>query len=129
MRNLPCFFDRGVLLDYINAQGLEGQYDFVYLPMDFHTKQSVGYAFINFTSTTAALLFRAAMDGFSAWPVPSHKVARVQWSQTQGYDANVQNCLKSRAVKNNCPEFFLPAVFAGGRMMPFPRLETSKRSS
>lgn len=121
VRNLPCYFTRASFVQLIDAQGLAGHYDFVYLPMDFQTRQSIGYAFVNFRTSVAALLFRAAMDGFSRWPVRSRKVCSVQWSQTQGLERNV------RLVRNNglmkkagIPEEFKPTVFVDGQSAPFP---------
>merc|ERR1719162_1595392 len=73
------------LLELLDGAGLKSQYDFVYLPMDIKTRQSIGYASVNFTNSTAALLFRAAMDGFTSWSIPSPKVCAVHWSQTQGF--------------------------------------------
>jgi len=121
VRNLPCYFTRGSFLELIDAQGLSGQYDFAYLPMDFKTKQSMGYAFVNFTSSAAALAFRAAMHGFRSWPIHSHKVCSVQWSQTQGLEKNIKFVRKSDVMKKSgVPEEFKPAVLARGAVVPFP---------
>jgi hypothetical protein len=121
VRNLPCYFTRDILIGLMDAQGLAGQYDFVYLPMDFKSRASIGYAFVNFRSSTAALLFRAAMHGFARWAIPSGKVCSVQWSQTQGLDANVRLIHKSGVMKKRCPEDFKPTIFVNGWIVPFPR--------
>jgi len=123
IRNLPCSFKRATLVELMDATGLAQQYDFVYLPMDFRTKKSIGYAFVNFRSSTAALLFRATMDGFSQWPTASHKVCSVQWSDTQGFGDNVRLIIKSKVMKKQCPEDFKPTVFTDGQAVPFPTLE------
>jgi RNA recognition motif-containing protein len=121
VRNLPCYFKRSTFCQLMDAQGLHGQYDFVYLPMDFTTKQSIGYAFVNFRNSTAAVLFRACMHGFNRWQVFSKKVCSVQWSSTQGFEQNLQLLRKSGVMnKPGVPEEYQPCVFENGRMMPFP---------
>jgi hypothetical protein len=108
----------------MNARGLAGLYDFVYLPMDFKTKSSIGYAFANFRSSAAALSFYASMDGYSQWPIRSKKVCSVQWSSTQGLEANVRLILKSGVMRKKCPDEFKPSVFVAGRPVPFPTRKT-----
>jgi RNA recognition motif-containing protein len=129
VRNLPCYFTRDWFLELVNAQGLSGQYDFVYLPMDFNTRQSIGYAFVNFCSVESALLFRDAMNGYRTWPIHSNKVCSVQWSQTQGFDKNIKLVRRSDVMrKSGVPDEFRPTVLVEGEVASFPDPPQKTRS-
>ncbi|CAE7621292.1 ML3, partial [Symbiodinium sp. CCMP2456] len=47
LRNLPNNYTRDMLLELIDSMGFRGQYDFLYLPIDFQTHACLGYAFVN----------------------------------------------------------------------------------
>jgi RNA recognition motif-containing protein len=129
VRNLPCYLTRDAFLELIDAQGLSGEYDFVYLPMDFKTKQSIGYAFVNFCNSAAARLFRSAMNGFKSWRFRSHKVCSAQWSQTQGFEKNIKLVRRSDVMKKSgVPDEFKPMVFVEGLRVPFPDPPERERS-
>lgn len=121
-RNLPCYFKRSTFMGLLQAHGFASEVDFVYLPMDFKTGQSLGFAFANFRSSDAAASCRAVLQGFSRWPLRSHKVLSIQWSQTQGYEANVNKVCGSGVMQDTVPDEFKPTVFfPDGSVAPFPR--------
>lgn len=91
IKNIPCSFDRYALVDFLDACGFAGLYDFVHLPMDFDSKASMGYAFVNFCDGCAAEAFRSQLDGFARWPGQrSSKVLQVVWSRVQGFEKNAK---------------------------------------
>merc|ERR1712107_214246 len=91
IRNMPNNYSRAMLLDLLDSEGFAGQYDFVYLPMDFQLRACLGYAFCNLTTVEAAQRFWRTFDGYASWAIPSRKVSGVSWSGPhQGYEAHVE---------------------------------------
>merc|ERR1719240_2625947 len=74
LRNLPNNYSRAMLLKLIDAEGFAGQYDFIYLPMDFKSHASLGYSFVNLVDAEQATRFFETFEGFHRWVVPSQKV-------------------------------------------------------
>merc|ERR1712224_500272 len=79
LRNLPRDFSRAALLKILDDKGFAGKYNFLYMPVDFVRQVSLGYAFVNLSTSEIVKEFWEALDGFSAWPVACEKVCRVNW--------------------------------------------------
>lgn len=121
LRNMPNNQTRRMLLDLLDREGFQGQFDFLYLPMDFERKASLGYAFINVVSHQVALRLQATFDGFTAWSVPSRKVCGVGWSQPhQGVQANVERYRNSPVMHEDVPDAFKPVLFSNSARIAFP---------
>jgi len=121
LRNMPNNYSRSMLLELLDAEGFDGQYDFVYLPMDFQSRASLGYAFINFLSGDAAASFWHVFDGYSNWAIPSRKVSGVSWSGPhQGLEAHVERYRNSPVMCESTPDEYKPILFASGVRIPFP---------
>eukprot|EP00401_Gymnodinium_catenatum_P014718 CAMPEP_0117480874 /NCGR_PEP_ID=MMETSP0784-20121206/12613_1 /TAXON_ID=39447 /ORGANISM="" /LENGTH=483 /DNA_ID=CAMNT_0005275321 /DNA_START=76 /DNA_END=1527 /DNA_ORIENTATION=+ len=126
LRNLPNNYSRTMLLAMIDGEGFAGQYDFVYLPMDFNTRACLGYAFVNLTSHTYAQKFWKTFNGYSDWVIPSRKLCGVSWSHPhQGLQANIDRYRNSPVMHEAVPDEYKPVFFVDGVQGPFP-LATKK---
>jgi len=121
LRNLPNNYTRAMLLDLIDGEGYGSLYDFMYLPIDFNSKASLGYAFINFASHSVAQQFTARFHGFTNWDLPSRKVCIVNWSGPhQGFEAHIQRYRNSPVMHEAVPDVYKPVVFVDGKRATFP---------
>lgn len=121
LRNMPNNYSRSMLLELLDAEGFAGQYDFLYLPMDFQSRASLGYAFINFSSSDAAASFWNTFDGYSNWAIPSRKVSGVSWSGPhQGLEAHIERYRNSPVMCESTPDEYKPILFDRGMRVPFP---------
>mmetsp|Transcript_72407 Transcript_72407/g.204679 ORF Transcript_72407/g.204679 Transcript_72407/m.204679 type:complete len:839 (+) Transcript_72407:110-2626(+) len=102
LRNIPNRYSRDMLIERLNKT-YEGQYDFVYLPIDFNSKCNVGYAFINFRTPPSAQRFmqefhgtktKNCLPGFS-----SAKVCEVSYARVQGREANMENLRDEKFIE------------------------------
>jgi len=121
MRNLPNNYTQKMLLDLLRAEGYEGKFDFVYLPVDFQSGSGLGYAFINLVTTEVAQDFRQHFTGFDQWTMASDKVCVVTWSEhLQGLSAHVERYRNSPVMHDSIPEDHKPLLFHGFESVPFP---------
>jgi len=122
LRNLPSSFGRADLLELIDSIGFEGQYDFLYLPVDFQSAACLGYAFVNMLESAAAEQLTKKLQGFCSWSSDSSKVLEVCWSEpTQGIEMLVERFRNSRVMHGMVPDEYKPAVFKNGVLAPFPK--------
>ncbi|CAK0887357.1 unnamed protein product [Prorocentrum cordatum] len=119
-RNVPYVFTRDMFVELLNSQGFRGQFNLVYVPMDFKTNQTRGYAFANAISHGSALRLFGAFEGFRAWPQRSSKVCSVCWSTRQGLDRNVEAYRNLEVMQANLPDAWKPALFSEAGQVPFP---------
>jgi len=122
LRNLPKKYSRSMLLETLNTEGFAGQYDFVYLPIDFGSKCGFGYAFINLVDPDWADAFWDHFQGFDRWSVPSDMVpAEVTWSSThQGLEQHVDRYRNSPVMHESMPDECKPIILVDGCRAPFP---------
>jgi RNA recognition motif-containing protein len=122
VRNVPPTFSRGMLLNLLDMQGFGARYNFVYLPVDFSTEESLGYAFINFVHAEDAARFRNLLNV----PGPpglqrEEPCCNTTWSLWQGLSENIKRYRNSPVMGRGVPDDFKPALFSGGKRIAFPR--------
>merc|ERR1719375_755052 len=127
-RNIPNKYTREMLVAQLE-QDLKGQFDFVYLPIDFKNRCNVGYAFINFRTIEACEIFMLNFNGVEVRKclpgLNSRKVTEVTPARVQGFDDNVQRLRNSPVMRElaHHPEW-MPLIFdENGVQMPFPTPE------
>lgn len=119
IRNIPFRWSKDKVLDYVNAVGFQGQYDFFYLPQSWKHNSNFGYAFINFKTVEAATDFQFQMNGLS-WhkfstnamlrQSESQKICHISPADIQGLENMKKHFLGARVVKTSrAPSFFLDA--------------------
>jgi hypothetical protein len=107
--NIASDCSRDGLLTQLDAAGLAGQYDFVYLPVSLETLATHGYGIVNFVSTSAALTLM------------QHSPTSVSFSdQRQGLEEHVANFQDSSLMHEGVPDQFKPVLFNNGKRVPFP---------
>jgi len=117
LRNIPVKYNREMMLVDMDQRGFRGSYDFFYLPIDFHTGNTMGYAFINFVNRSETERFRMTYSGLKLSP-DSPKICEVVHAKAQGKAKNVEQYRNSSVMSMD--ERFHPVVFENGMRQPFP---------
>ncbi|CAK0889707.1 unnamed protein product [Prorocentrum cordatum] len=120
LRNVPYPLTRDMLVELLDAHGFRGQFDLVYVPRDFKTNQTFGYAFVNALTSEIAARIHRSFEGFQAWPVKSQKKCSAGWSNRQGLQSNVAVYRNLTVMKGSAPEDWKPALFLCGSQVAFP---------
>lgn len=112
---------RADLIEMLDAQGLRGLYDFVYIPVDFQTWTSYGYAFINMVTNQIAERTMQQLSGLEDWKLPQTGPLEVRWSDPhQGLDVHIERHRNSPVMHKDVPEMWKPMIFHEGVPIPFP---------
>jgi hypothetical protein len=120
VRNIPNRFSHENLASVLDAQGFSGAYDLIYVPLDFSTGVSFGYAFVNLTCVDEAERFVASFDGFK-WGGGSKKVCSVaRCEDGESPNERVERYRNLPVMHPSMPDSFKPAMYSGGARMPFP---------
>mmetsp|Transcript_74801 Transcript_74801/g.173283 ORF Transcript_74801/g.173283 Transcript_74801/m.173283 type:complete len:530 (+) Transcript_74801:234-1823(+) len=125
LRNIPNKYTREMLVKQLSVD-FYGQFDFMYLPIDFKNKCNVGYGFINFRTVEACEKFVKDFHGVDVRKclpgLNSKKVVEVTPARVQGLQENVRR-LRNSPVMNQLldhPEW-MPLLFNdSGKEEPFP---------
>jgi len=122
LRNLPGSYTRNSLQRLLDVKGFQGLYNFMYMPMNFRSKASFGYAFVNFVSNATAKCAHELFQDFADWDVPSDKVCDVSWSNMhQGLEAHLDRYRNSPVMHQSVTDEYKPALFSPtGKRATFP---------
>ncbi|KEH16498.1 RNA recognition motif 3 in plant MEI2-like protein [Medicago truncatula] len=130
IRNIPNQFRFDNLLMILDVHCFEinkilddpadwSKFDFVYLPMDYmkHAVKgkmsNLGYAFVNFTTPSAAFKFYKQFQGF-AWNVTQNpKICEINAAKYQGKESLIR-IFSQKVFRCKNPDF-LPILFSAGR--------------
>jgi len=121
MKNLPNNYTRDMLLKLLEIEEFSGNFDMVYVPVDFHSNSGLGYAFVNLTAPDVAAKFKRHFTGFREWCVGSDKVCDVTWSNAiQGLEAHIERYRNSPVMHESVPDDHRPMLFEDSKQVPFP---------
>jgi hypothetical protein len=122
LRNLPRDFTRARLVELLEDEGFDGTFDFVYVPMDFSSQASLGYAFVNFVTAGDVRRCWEMFDGLADFGQQSDgKACEVTWAEPcQGLDAHVERYRNSPVMHFTVPDEWKPSIFEDGVRVPFP---------
>lgn len=120
LRNLPSTLTREELVCLLDEQGLEGLYNFIYMPFDFSKRENLGYATVNMETSYVAELAVQILKGFSAW-TESDKVLDVCYNAPhQGLQELIAFYRNCRAMHSKVPEEFKPILVRAGVRVAMP---------
>jgi hypothetical protein len=121
LRNLPTELTRDMLMRLMDDQGFAGEYNFVYMPIDFVKQVGLGYAFVNLCRNDVAPRFWKCFDRFCSWPLSSSKVCRLGWSTPhQGLEKHVERYRNSPLMHKDVPDEIRPVLLQDGIRIDFP---------
>ncbi|KAH7440150.1 hypothetical protein KP509_04G093800 [Ceratopteris richardii] len=118
IRNIPnrlTFMDLVNFMDFYCRGNVSNSaaYDFLYLVMDFRTSLNKGYAFVNFTTSKAANVFRGSLTDLKWFGWKSKKICEISVAKVQGLDALERHFKQS--VMQSYRDDFMPIAFTPPR--------------
>jgi len=109
VRNIPNKYNQKMLLATIEDRH-EGKFDLLYLPIDFKNRCNVGYAFINFISTSDILAFYEEFNHKKWDRFNSDKVCEITYARIQGKISLITHFENSSLIHED--EGYQPIIFA-----------------
>jgi hypothetical protein len=122
IRNIPNKYTQQMLIDTINDTHF-GQFDFLYLRMDFKNRCNVGYAFINFVDIKAVISFAEKVVGKKWTRFNSDKICTLSYANIQGRDSLIEKFKNSSVMLEDPsyrPKIFYTSGELKGQEEPFP---------
>lgn len=134
LRNIPNKYTRAQLLKRLDLH-FKGEFDFLYVPIDYNNKCNVGYAFLNFKRPESVPRFLEHFNGVnSSVCLPdynSSKICEVTPAHVQGLEMTIEHLRSSpMAEQLRLKPDWQPLLFdAKGEAMPFPLNPNKQRAS
>jgi hypothetical protein len=122
IRNIPNKYTQQMLIDTINDTHF-GQFDFLYLRMDFKNRCNVGYAFINFVDIKAVISFAEKVVGKKWTRFNSDKICTLSYANIQGRESLIEKFKNSSVMLEDPsyrPKIFYTSGELKGQEEPFP---------
>jgi len=107
LQNLPTGFQRGDLFDLLERRGFAGCYNFIYVPINFNSGISMGYAIVCFSSVENAQAFVVNEPEYV-------------WNEVQGFDELVERYRNRAIMHTSVPDAHRPVIFKSGLRIDFP---------
>jgi len=121
MRNIPNRFSHVTLAALLDNNGFSGVYDLLYLPVDYASGVSLGYAFVNLSSTEGAKRLIASFDGFNQWGGASKKVCCVvPCHDNESLSERLDRYRNLPVMHSSVPDTYKPVLYSAGQRVPFP---------
>lgn len=134
LKNIPTSYTPDALLAALHECGYFGAIDFIYVPIDFKLKdRGIGFAIVNFISTSSCLKFAAEFHLTSAshhfTDAKKGKILAVSATLIQGSKANIRHLLQSPvpAFLAAHPAWLPRVVDRGGLAMPLKAMRSAPR--
>jgi len=123
LRGLPAGCTRDVLLQRLDKQGFVGKYDFVHLPIDFQTEDSLRYAIVNFVSNSVAIRMFEHEDFQMPGSDPcGPNDQAVAWNTPhQGLESHIDRYRNSPLMHSSVHDKYRPVLFKNGVRIAFPQ--------
>jgi len=121
LRNIPNRFTRDMLVNLLDKEGFRTCYEFVYLPCDFQSGFSLGYAFVVMLTREDAKRAIAHFQGYHDWKLATSKVCETGWGKDcADLHWHLERYRNSSVMHPSVAEMFRPAFFRDGVQVPFP---------
>jgi hypothetical protein len=108
VRNVPNRYTQRMFLAEIRRSGFDRTFDFIYMPMDYRTRNNMGYCFLNFTDFAFARQFVDEYEGRRLEAFKSQKTLAIQPANTQGLFGNMKSF---QSCEKEVPPEFQPIIF------------------
>lgn len=100
LKNVPSKYTQRKLMKEISSAGFLGKFDFIYLPIDFKSRCSRGFAFCNFDHPESARLFHKKFHGqFLQHLNIDQPPLEVTQAEIQGFEPNAEHYVYSRILR------------------------------
>jgi hypothetical protein len=126
--NLPNHYSRSMVMDMLRSEGFGDHVELIYVPMNLAEIQNFGYAFVSLDSPGAALQCREKMQHFTRWIGAGEKRMEIEWSETQGLQANIERYRNSPLMHESVQDELRPGLFRRGVRISFPEPTKSIRA-